>query len=353
MMKFRHFLFLLAAFICPAAMTSCEHRELTDPTDVHYIRVYLDEQIKNVTYGFYNEEYEHPEFTSPLNMNIALASPHTGEVIFEGLLRTQGKDARGRYIDGYVKARPGTYNLVVYQVGSPVTHIRYPGNYYDIQAYASPVSDRILGYLPETSKVLDSEKIMQEPEHILVSRYDNLVIEHSMAVDTLKTASGDHFTASSIVISYYIQLRVTGLEWVKSAAAVISGMAGSSRLCEENGMIEEDPINLYFSMNQGDRSTAEGTKATTATLYSTFNTFGKIPDLLSELTLSFEFGKSDGSSQVEEFDISEAFKTPLAIENQWILLDKEITITKPVGGGSGGMEPGVEGWEEEDADLYM
>ena len=55
MMNLRIFLFFLTSFTCLAFITSCEHRELTDPTDIHYVRVYLDEQIKNVTYGFYDE----------------------------------------------------------------------------------------------------------------------------------------------------------------------------------------------------------------------------------------------------------------------------------------------------------
>ena len=42
----------------------------------------------------------------------------------------------------------------------------------------------------------------------------------------------------------------------------------------------------------------------------------------------------------------------MALENQWILLDKEINITKPIG-GTGGMDPGVEGWNEKEADLFM
>ena len=29
--------------------TACEHRELSDPNKGHYLRIYLDENIKNVT----------------------------------------------------------------------------------------------------------------------------------------------------------------------------------------------------------------------------------------------------------------------------------------------------------------
>jgi hypothetical protein len=350
MMKFRHFLTILAAWILLGALTSCEHRILTDPANVHYIRVYLDEDIKNVTYGFYNESYEHPEYTRPLNIRAALASTKTGDVLGEGILKNQGKDERGNYIEGYIGAPAGDYHLVMYQLGSPVTHIRYPNNYYNMLAYTDPVSERVLNYVSNITKV-DTKKIMREPQHILASREEYVKVPYSLQVDTLRTAEGDHFTASSIAKSYYLQLRITGVEWVSTAGAILSGMSGSYRLSSTDGMAANDPVDLFFSMTYGDRQKRSGEKGSSAILYTTFTTFGKIPDLKSELTLSFEFTKTDGSIQTETFDITEAFKTPLAIEKQWLILDKEINITRPE--GTSGMEPGVEGWDEVDADLYM
>jgi hypothetical protein len=284
-------------------------------------------------------------------MLACLADSQTGEVMSEGVLKNQGSDPRGNYIDGYVGAPSGKYNLVIYQLGSPLTLIKHTDDYFSMQAYTSPVSDRVLGYLSQTSKVLGDERIMQEPEHILVTRCDDIQINHSQKVDTLRTADGDFFTARSIAKSYYLQLKITGVEWVKSAAAVLSGLSGSSLLCKEEGMIETDPVNLYFSMlyKGNKKRSSNGDQA--EILHATFTTFGKIPDMTSELTLNFEFVKSDGSSQIETIDITEVFKTPLAIENQWLLLDKEIIISKPIGGG--GMDPGVDGWKDEEADLPM
>lgn len=351
MMNLRHFLYTLIVCLGSTALSSCEHRILTDPTDVHYVRIYLDEDIRNVTYGFYNETYEHPEFSRPLSMLACLADIQTGEIISEGLLKNQGKDARGNYIDGYVAAPSGKYNLLAYQLGSPHTLIKQTGNYFSMYAYASTVGQRVLGQLEQTSKVIDIEKIMQGPEHILVTRYNDIQINHSVKIDTVKTADGDFFTARSIAKSYYLQLSITGIKWVKSASAVLSGLSGSNLLCMEEGMIESDPVNLYFNMSYNGNNKRSSNENSTEVLHATFTTFGKIPDLTSELTLNFEFTKSDGSSQVESIDITEIFKTPLAIENQWLLLDKEITITKPI--GSGGMDPGVDGWKEEEADLPM
>ena len=351
MSNLRHFLDSLIVCICAAALSSCEHRILTDPTDIHYVRVYIDDQIKNINYGFYNESYERPEYTRPLTMLACLADAQTGEIITESLLNNQGTDNRGYYIHGYIEASAGNYHLLIYQINSPVTLFKNKDDYFNIYAYTNNIGERILGHLTQTSKVLDSEKIMQEPDHIMVSRCNNIRINHSETVDTLKTSDGDFFTARSIAKSYYLQFRITGIQWVKSAAAVLSGLSGSNLLCQENGMNEEDPINLYFSMlyNGNKKRSASGDSA--EILYSTFTTFGKIPDLTSELTLNFEFTKSDGSSQVETIDITEVFETPLAIENQWLLLDKEITISKPI--GSGGIDPGVGGWKDEEADLPM
>ena len=43
-------------------MISCEHRVLEDPINTHYIRIYFDQNIKNVTCGFYNENLEKPHY---------------------------------------------------------------------------------------------------------------------------------------------------------------------------------------------------------------------------------------------------------------------------------------------------
>ena len=351
MMNLRHFLYSFITCICAAMLSSCEHRILTDPTNVHYVRVYLDEEIKNVTCGFYNETYEHPEFHRPANMRVALADAKTGEIIPEGLLRNPGSDEKGTYLDGYITASAGDYNIIMYQLGSPITHIKYPDSYFDMTAYTNRISDRAMSHLQQTSSIIDREKIMEEPEHILASRCEDIHISHMRRVDTLRTPEGEYFRASTIAKSYYLQLKIIGVEWIRTAAAVLSGMSGSSRMCEENGMVEEDPVHLFFSMTYADKKKRTGEDASTATLYTTFTTFGKIPDMTSKLTLNFEFGMKDGSTQTAEFDITEAFKTPLAIEKQWILLDEVVTIERP--GNTGGMDPGVEGWEDEFADLPM
>ena len=161
------------------------------------------------------------------------------------------------------------------------------------------------------------------------------------------------FTAHSVVKSYYLQVRIKGVEWVLSAASMLSGMAGSTWLHGHEKMVETDPVNLFFTLDYTGKQAARDGTGSTAVLYATFSTFGKLPDIPSTLTLNFEFRKKDGNSQVEKIDLTPEFGKPLALNEQWILLDHEIVITPPEGGTTGGMTPGVEGWEDIEAVVPM
>ena len=115
---------MVALCIFMLMLTACEHRELSDPNTGHYLRIYLDEEIKNVTCGFYDESLKHPEYKRPYVMRVVLADPASGRVVSERYFQHQGEDERGYYIDGHIGAEAGTYNLLVYNFGSAVTQIR-------------------------------------------------------------------------------------------------------------------------------------------------------------------------------------------------------------------------------------
>ena len=349
MKRLRAALPLLLCALC-LWLTACEHRPLEDPNDGHYIRVYVNEQIKNVTYGFYDDTREHPEYVRPAVLRLLLADVETGDIRYERYLQSTGLDERGYYIEGYIAAPAGTYNLLLYSFGSATTLIRNERNYYDMQAYTDPISERYLAYLPASRGEYDERRIVFEPDHLFHDVGEPITIRPSTAVDTLRNAAGDYFTAHSVVLSYYLQVRIRGIEWVTSAVSLLSGMAGSTVLHGHRDLVETDPVQLFFDMQYTDRKRASGT--TTAVLYTTFNTFGKLPEAPSVYTLNFEFIKTDGSSQVEKLEITPLFDTPQVREEQWILLDHEIVITPP-DGAAGGMTPGVDDWEDVTTDVPL
>ena len=345
---------LAILFLFIPFFSSCEHRELSDPNTGHYLRVYLDEEIKNVTCGFYDESLKHPEYKRPYVMRVVLADPASGRVVSERYFQSQGEDEWGYYIDGHIGAEPGTYNLLVYNFGSAVTQIRNEQNFYDMQAYTNPISDYYLQYLPSSRQEIKDEDIMYEPEHLFHEVGEPIVIPKTNKVDTLKNASGEWFKAHSVVKSYYLQLRIKGIEWVTSAASLLSGMARSTVLHKHDGMVTENPVNLFFTMDYTGKQAVRDGSGSTAILYATFSTFGKVPDVDSELTLNFEFMRKDGTSQVEKLDITDEFYTELAKEKQWILLEHEIVITPPEGAiAGGGMTPGVDKWEDIESDVQL
>lgn len=353
-MSSRNLSFLQMYLMALYVLCACDHRPLVDINDTHYLRIYVDEEIKNVTCGFYNEEYERPVYERPRVMRVLLADPMTGSILSERYFQNQGEDERGYYIDGYIQAKPGTYNLLLYNFGSTQTLIRNENNFFRMQAYTRPVSEYYLQYIPSTRLELDESRIMQQPEHLFHDVGEPVVIPHHSGVDTLRTVLGDYFKAHSVVLSYYIQVKIKGVEWVKSAVSLMSGMAGNTLMHGHRILEQSDPVNVFFTMKQANRNRRSGERTTTATLYTTFNTFGKIPSVSSVCTLNFEFIKTDGSTQVERLDITPMFDTPLVKNRQWILLDKEIVITPPDNAAvGGGMNPGVDDWKEEKAEIEL
>lgn len=331
-------------------LSSCEHRELSDPYNGHYVRVYIDEQIKNVTYGFYDESRERPEYKRPSALRVVLSDPISNKIISERYLQSSGEDERGYYIDGYISAEAGEYNMMIYNFGTERTKVRKEYSYTEMYAYTSPIPEIYYQYFPKSRVDLEDEEIRYCPDHFFLSSTHPVRVPKSVNVDTLRTAEGDFFTARSIVLSYYIQIKIKGINYVSSAVSLLSGMAGSTLLYDSK-MNSEDPVNIFFDMDYTNVQLIKNDDKKSAVLYATFNTFGKLPDEENIFSLNFEFTRTDGTSQVENIDLTSMFDDPLVKNEQWILLEKEIEIEPPIGGG--GMTPGVEDWGDIWADIQL
>lgn len=346
-----HILILMAISF---TIASCEHRLLSDPGGGHYVRVYLDEQIKNVTCGFYNDSLEKPSYKRPSNLRAILTDPSTGTIVSERILRNHGQDGRGHYIDGYMAAPNGEYDFMVYEIGTPLTLIRDADNFHKMQAYTDPVKESYLQYLPSTKIEIDNNRIVNKPDHLFHDVCKGITLGGSYEKDTIKNSENDYFTAKSITKSYYIQIKIKGIEWITSAASLISGVAGSVYMREREELCTSDSVHIFFGMNYTGKREISVSNTSTATLYATFNTFGKIPGIQTIYTLNFEFTRSDGTTQVEKIDITELFDTPLVKENQWILLEQEIVIQPPENAKpGGGLRPGVQEWVDIDAEVRI
>ena len=342
---------ILGVLMLACMFASCEHRPLEDPYNAHYVRVYVDEHIKNVTYGFYDETREKPQYYRPRVMRAVLADAETGEVVSERFLQSSGEDERGYYLDGYIAAEAGNYNLMIYNFGTERTIISNEYKYKEMQATTLPIPKSYYQYFPTMQEEIEEKTLRYCPDHLFLSSCHNVKVKQNLGVDTLYNDDGDFFTAQSVVKSYYLQIKILGFEYVSTAVSLISGMAGSVTL-SSNQMNENDPVNVFFDMNYTEVARTKDGESKTAILYTTFNTFGKLPNEQNVYTMNFEFTRTDGTSQLETIDITSMFDEPLVKNEQWIIIPKIIEITPTVGGG-GGLQPGVDEWGDEWSDIQL
>lgn len=338
-----------------ALLTACEFRPLVELSNVHYVRVYIDEEIKNVTTGFYNEAYEKPEYESPYVMRLTLADPESGEVKAERFLRDIREDELGTYYEGYIIASPGTYSLMAYNFDTRVTRIDASGNHRKAKAYTNPIPPHVKTKLHSQAVKSDNEKIVYDPDHLFVANCGKTVIGYSDDLDTLKTPDGKWFNAKSIVKSYYLQVRIKGMQYVSSAVSLLSGMSGSAWLW--NGVADmNDNSTVYFEMIPGETPSTGLSKAPDdeeVILYTTFSTFGKIPDKENSLQMTFDFMTIYGKPYSETMDITKVFDTEEAIEHQWLLIDHLIEIPEPPPQTGGSLSPTVGNFDEIHTEIII
>ncbi len=180
----RRIVYLLFA-VAVLAICGCKRRPLVDMENMHYVRVYLDEELLNVTTGFYDESRRKPAYKRPDIMRVALFDPITGTVASERYLRGRGRDERGSYCDGYIFAAPGDYRLLTYNFGTESTLLRRENDYAGVEAYTNEIATHLYNLLPSRADGSDGERIVYMPDHLFAAG-EQVHIPYTGHVDTLK-----------------------------------------------------------------------------------------------------------------------------------------------------------------------
>lgn len=333
-------------------LSACQFRPLEELSNTHYVRVYVDERMLNLTEGFYNDSYIRPAYSSPQVMHIALADPSTGNVVADRYLRNQGDDAYGHYFDGYVICEPGEWDLLVWNFDTETTQIRNERNVHDAMGYTNEIASHLRAALPRrnnASKTDSPERVVYDPDPLFVCQ-SRVNIPFVDKIDTIRSTDGSRFVAKAITETWYIQVAVKGMDYVTSAVSLLSGMAGSKWMWNPK-MNEQDPVTLYFEMNNGQRDDDTGITI----VYATFSTFGRIPGATNDLQVTFDFVTMYGTTYSETLDISVKFDEDDALEHRWILLDQDgivIEVPEPPK-NEGGFKPGVGNWDDVNTDLII
>ena len=368
---------------------SCERRELVELSNTHYVRVYIKEDIKNVTQDFHPNAQNRPAYKQPDILRLLLADPQTGKVKAERFLRTKKEDERGTYYEGYIVVYPGRYNMIAYNFDTEVCIVRNYNDFNKSQVYTNEIATYLRSRVSKNamkvvqramqkemyrvaqklalkgqSKVtragedITEERIVYDPDHFFLANCGDVYVPYTDELDTLTTANKDYFTAESVVKSYFIQVPVKNIDYATSSLGLVSGLAGSVKL--GTGEInDEDPVTVYLELRPGENAAtgiSKGESEETAVMYTTFNTFGKLPESENGLTITFDFLTTHGGSHTQTIDITDEFNSAQANENQWILVEEVIELPKPVpnpNNSGGGFKPSVNDWEDVNAEIII
>ena len=243
---------------------------------------------------------------------------------------------------GIINPPSGQYNMVVYTFGTEFVQIRGESDINTIEAFTSDITATkaadLRGFTREGSKEPEGP-IIYPPDHLLVARelvdIPEVVYEEGNIV--VKA------TARTIVETYSFEVpNVIGAVYIKSCEAFVTNQSRSILFGHEGadgrGEPSKEPATLSFPV---------GVDVNKGCLYTTFNTFGKLPGG-SRSYLYILIRDMDGEEYHIEVDITDQFDNP----DHQIVIEEEIEILEPKSYHSG-VEPTVKPWEEETHDVNI
>lgn len=317
---------------------SCQRRPFAEDRSKVYLDLRLNLEIVN-----------HEVEELPQNMRVDLYDPETGNIMYTDYVGPKG---------GYIHPMPGTYNLVVYNIGTESTIVHNEHDYNKIEAYTNEISSFLKSQMREflakrykLSKGGDpvdkapqpnlDELVVNEPDHIFVGWHNNLEVPVTYEYEDFKEVYVE-VEAHTIVQTWQVEIRnVEGAQWIGSTVAIMSGQKASVHIGPN---IHSDTVaGVYFEMALEDNET--GGKC----LKGKFNTFGIHP--VNVVGASLDLGVRDRAGQdfMFQYDVTDQFEDN---EQRYIVIEEPLVIEEPKVEG-GGFQPVVDDWDEIVTDIEL
>ena len=328
MMKGRTVIVMLAAVVMSAL--SCQRRDFAEKVTEVNLSLNVKTHVANAG-----------EVPAPETMRVDLYDVKTGKLKYTDYIEAEG---------GYIHPAPGTYDMVVYNIGTEAVQIRNESDINEIEAYTSEVSAFLKGQLAqffadiakikesqERSKSPADEKVIYEPDHLFVGRADEVEIpviyEGEEREVVIEVDAHPEVETWKVTVA-----NVKGLEYVQNVVAVISGQAESHFI--GRGEDSGESVSIYFEKKKDMENKV---------LTGTFNTFGKHPTEKGILSLDINVTDTGGSDHHFHFDVDSQFQDN---PDSHIVIDDPIEIEEPKVAG-GGFAPSVDDWEDVNTDIDL
>ena len=349
MKMFRIICFLL---ILATAASSCQRRPFSENTTAVKMMLNIRTEVVHGNAG-----------NLPEMMRIDLYDTETGKVAYTDYISPEG---------GYIYPRPGTYDLLVYNIDTESTLVRNTDNLSTVEAYTNEVSAYIKSQMESFLKsrveqrkqmaaeaaaaeagrsgdsktknpatkdpiIEGTERIVNEPDYLWVGELDNFEIPAvDLGYDREIRVEVD---AESVVETWKINVSpVEGLQWVSSITALITGQAESTYIGKK--LDSEGVATVYFEMGKDEEN---------GVITGSFNTFGKNPLYSSFLSLDLNIIDNAGKQHHYHFDLTDQF---FDNDEYYLEVEKPIVIEEPKVSG-GGFAPSVGDWEDVQTDIEL
>ncbi len=319
---------MLAVLLPACDATIHEYPNLVN--DEIEVRIVLNtDGVSNVTSDIYNGTLPKPSMTSEM-MRVLFYAPESGRMVSQCFISQKSVTSEGReMIYGRTNLPPGDYIMLAYNFDIETVLIENENDLSEIIAFTPEIPD----YLYRLFRGQADSKVFRQPEHLMVARR-NVRIEETDRPQIIEAE------ARTVIDTYYIQIRVRGLEHASTAIATLSGMSPSNRFGMNERNMEDTKIMFDLSGN-ADPHIADDNKDVLCAL---FNTFGKV-DAASKLTVRFDIITHDGTQFVKTLVIDPVFITDDARLRHWLLIDYVLDIPEPRHQG-GGFDPTTTKWDE-------
>lgn len=262
---------------------------------------------------------------TPEHMKVCFYSPETDNLKYTEYVGPTG---------GSISTPAGTYNMVVYTFGTEYVQVRGEGNINSLEAFTSDITSTkgaTLRGFTRTDIEEPKGPIIYTPDHLLTAR-ETVVIPEMANEDRTVII---HAEASDVVETYGFMVEtVIGAEYIESCEAFVTNQARSSFF--GIGKVNTEPATLWFPV---------GVDRKKGCLYTTFNTFGKLPGE-SRCYLHILVRDTGGEEHHFSVDITDDFER----EDHTIEVKDPIDIPEPESHG-GGIAPTVDPWDEENHDV--
>lgn len=355
---------LLAAALVMVSFSACHRRPLEEPSGAVRIAIKVDvKTVTNVNANIRSSVVLYGSNTSlwdeklsqldPELMRVLVYDPETDKLLTQSFISSTEIDAEGNKVFmGSLGISHGNYNFLVYNFDTPTTQVNQENSEQSIIAFTDEVSPAMKArYLGTKADDDEDINIHYEPEHLLVANEKDVRISPHDTLVVVRTE------ASTVVDTYYLQVRVKGMQFASSASAVISGLSPSNHIGYNIRTVDPSAA-VVFDMQKGQDLSLDGDNKDV--LCAVFNTFGKIDQVSSELYVTFNVFDTAGNLRQYTANLDDVFKTEEAILYHWLIVDESCLVidipdpgVNPPTPGNGGFQPQVDDWEEEEGTMVL